>query len=103
MGGSVFLGKTPRVPRGTTPAPRILHPQPQSSSPVPPHYGGLPVALPELEAAPGSRVLRLQGGQGSGVWMGRLVMTFLSPSQGLCTGTVCCVSAQISGHGVSRP
>lgn len=43
-----------------------LHP----SHGVPPH--SLPtmsnrVALPELEAAPGSRVLRLQGGQGSGV------------------------------------
>lgn len=73
-----------------------LHPQPQSSSQVPPHHGGLPVALPELEATPGSNVLRLQGGRGQG--SGGSTWSCLSCPQGLC-----CVSAQICGHRDSRP
>lgn len=44
----------------------LLPPVAQETPPppqVPSHHGYLSMALPELEATPGSRVLRLQGGE----------------------------------------
>lgn len=77
MKGHLFPGEIPRVPRGTwsslppTPAMKFL------PSPSPPQ--GLPVALPELEAAPGSKNLQAPRGLGSGLWRGCLVMPSLLP------------------------
>lgn len=100
--GYLFPGETPRVPRGPNPhfplpsATKFLpSPSPPASPPRPPPapFPRPPVALPELEVAPGSRVLRLQGvrsqGSGGGTW------SCLLCSQGLCRGTVLCLSPDL--------
>lgn len=78
-----------------------LHPRTQSSSQVPPPHGGPPIALPELEATPQGAESSGSKRSGARALEGVPGHAFSVPKasvQGLC-----CVSAQICGHGVCRP